>query len=123
MSCHCDQDKPFAECCEPYILGRAAAPDPVSLMRSRYSAYVCQDSAYLLATWHPEFRPTSLHLDSTQKWLGLKVYHTEIRGDQGEVKFVARYKVDGRGYRLEEHSLFSRIEGRWYYLHALNASS
>ncbi|MFN3238865.1 MAG: YchJ family protein [Pseudomonadales bacterium] len=118
MICHCDQDKAFADCCEPYISGQAVAPDPISLMRSRYSAYVCQDSAYLLATWHPDFRPASLTLDPAQNWLGLKIYHTETRGDHGEVKFVARYKVNGRGYRLEEHSLFSRIEGRWYYLHA-----
>ena len=44
-------------------------------MRSRYSAYVLGNEAYLLATWHPDTRPAVLGLadDAPVKWLGLDV--------------------------------------------------
>ncbi len=88
-------------------------------MRSRYSAFVTNNKQYLEQTWHPKYLPLDLALDADQKWLGLKVLETEQDGEHGEVKFVARYKVGGKAYRLEEHSLFSRIADRWYYLHAI----
>jgi SEC-C motif-containing protein len=87
-------------------------------MRSRYSAYVLGREDYLLATWHPDFRPRQLTLESDQKWLGLKIRAT-TRGlatdTAGTVEFVARYKVEGRGFRLHETSRFVREAGRWYY--------
>ena len=51
-------------------------------MRSRYSAYVLQLEHYLLATWHPDTRPTSLDLaDDTTKWLGLEIKRHVTDGD------------------------------------------
>lgn len=78
-------------------------------MRSRYSAYVLGNEAYLLATWHPDTRPAVLDLadDAPVKWLGLDVLACQAGqpGDaQGTVRFVARYKVNGRAQRLCEHS-------------------
>ena len=32
------------------------------------------------------------------------------------LKFVARFKVNGRAHRLHEISRFRRVDGRWYYL-------
>lgn len=87
-------------------------------MRSRYSAYVLGEEDYLLDTWHPAYRPRQLTQVPGQKWLGLKIKAT-IRGratdTTGTVEFVARYKVDGRGYRLHEISRFVREAGHWYY--------
>lgn len=88
-------------------------------MRSRYSAYVLGDANYLLATWHPDTRPASLTFDDVPppKWLGLDVKRHEVQDtDHATVEFVARYKVNGRAFRLVECSRFERIEGRWYYL-------
>lgn len=88
-------------------------------MRSRYTAYVLLNEEYLLATWHPSTRPERLPMSSGQRWLGLKIKSTSRGGEDdetGEVEFVARYKVDGRGHRLEEHSQFVRRDGRWFYL-------
>lgn len=117
--CYCDSDAPFATCCAPYLNGQSLPPDPVALMRSRYCAFVLMNEDYLKATWHHNFRPDDLHLDPGQRWLGLKVKAHSATGDHGEVQFVARYKIQGKGHRLEEHSLFCREDGRWYYLHAL----
>ncbi len=88
-------------------------------MRSRYTAYVLNDAAYLLATWHPDTCPESLDLDQTSptQWLGLAVKrYSQIDADHAEVEFVARYKIDGRGFRMRETSRFVRLEGRWLYL-------
>ena len=88
-------------------------------MRSRYTAYVVLDADYLMTTWHPSTRPRQLELNPAQRWLGLKIKSTN-RGNagdhEGEVTFAARYKIDGRGHRLEEHSQFVCEEGRWFYL-------
>lgn len=88
-------------------------------MRSRYSAYVLEDEAYLLATWHPRTRPAKLDLDREPrpKWLGLSIKARDILdADHASVEFVARYKIGGRAYRLHETSRFGRIGGRWFYL-------
>jgi SEC-C motif-containing protein len=87
-------------------------------MRSRYCAFVLQNEAYLLATWHPSTRPASLNLaeDAPDRWLGLTVKAASQDGDHGTVTFVARWKVGGRAGRLSETSRFVREDGRWYYV-------
>ncbi len=88
-------------------------------MRSRYSAYVNQNADYLLATWYQDTRPKVVQLNQQQRWLGLKVYGV-VKGqssdDDGTVEFVARYKIDGKGFRSHEISQFIRQQGRWYYV-------
>ena len=91
-------------------------------MRSRYTAYVLADEAYLRKTWHPDTCPVDMDLSMSadgDRWLGLKIKRTEAGGvgdETGMVEFVARYKVAGKGYRLHETSRFSRHGGRWVYL-------
>ncbi len=87
-------------------------------MRSRYSAYVLGLEQYLLATWHPSHRPASMALDTEPRtqWLGLSVKRHSADGDQAEVEFVARYRIQGRATRLHETSRFVREQGRWFYL-------
>ena len=86
-------------------------------MRSRYTAFALGDEAYLLATWHPRTRPSRVRLNPEQRWIGLSIRDAPaVDGERGEVEFVARYKVSGRGHRLHERSRFERIDGRWYYL-------
>lgn len=84
-------------------------------MRSRYTAFVRGDAAYLLRTWHPDTRPPQLHLDQDPrpKWLGLKVIAAS--DDPPEVEFVARYRVGGRAQRLHERSRFVWRQGQWWY--------
>ena len=49
----------YSACCGRFIdhYTTTAAPDAEHLMRSRYSAFVREDAAYLLATWHSRTRP------------------------------------------------------------------
>jgi SEC-C motif-containing protein len=84
-------------------------------MRSRYSAYVVGDAAYLVRTWHPRNRPDPLEVAPDPGWLRLEVLGTSGGGEDdetGEVEFVATH-VDGP---LHERSRFVRRAGRWVYL-------
>ena len=107
----------YAACCGRYHNGEPA-PDALTLMRSRYSAYVLKLEPYLLATWYPGTRPASLDLVSENtKWLGLEVKkHSPESEQRATVEFVARYKIGGRAARLHEVSRFVREVGRWFYL-------
>ena len=118
-NCHCGQSAAYADCCGRFIAGGELAPTAEALMRSRYSAFVEQDEPYLLQTWHPDSRPSRVRFDPQQRWLGLSIKNTVagLPGDrQGEVEFVARFKVQGRGHRLRERSRFLCIDNHWYYL-------
>ena len=60
--CPCGRGPAYSACCGRYHAGplHLQAPDPESLMRSRYSAFVLDLRDYLLATWHPEHRPVGI---------------------------------------------------------------
>lgn len=90
-------------------------------MRSRYSAYVLKLEDYLFATWHPDTRPTALHLEADAvKWLGLEVMrHEQSDVEHATVEFVARYKTGGRAQRLHEISRFVRESDTWLYVDGL----
>jgi SEC-C motif-containing protein len=117
-ACPCGSGRPLADCCARLHAGEPA-PDAESLMRSRYSAYVLGREDYLLATWHPATRPASVELDATPRpqWIGLTVKsHTPLDAAHATVEFVARYKLNGRAFRLHETSRFERVDGRWLYV-------
>ncbi|MGB7501547.1 MAG: YchJ family metal-binding protein [Azonexus sp.] len=108
----------YAACCGRLHSGAENAASAEALMRSRYSAYVLRLADYLLATWHPDTRPSELDLTADDtKWLGLEVKKHVLQDDtHATVEFVARYRIAGKGYRLHELSRFVREDGRWYYV-------
>ena len=55
----------------PFCRGAARPKRAEQLMRSRYSAFVENNAAYLLATWDPQTRPSRVTLEPNQRWLGL----------------------------------------------------
>lgn len=103
-------------CCGRFISGGQLPETPEQLMRSRYTAYVLADEAYLRATWDPATCPDEPLIDSGIKWIGLEVRASQHEGDEGTVEFIARAKVGGRARRLHETSRFVRRDGRWLYV-------
>ena len=86
-------------------------------MRSRYSGFVLGLTDYLLATWHPDTRPSSIEFPPDLRWLGLEIRASAHQdADHATVEFVARSKRAGRAMRLHEISRFVRIEGQWLYV-------
>ena len=117
-ACPCGSGRPLADCCGRFHAGDPA-PDAESLMRSRYSAYVLGLEDYLRATWHPATCPVALGLDAVPRpqWLGLTVKaYTPLDETHATVEFVARYKLNGRAFKLHETSRFERVDGRWLYV-------
>jgi len=117
-SCPCGLDASYATCCGRFHRGSAAPTTAEQLMRSRYAAFVVRDADYLLRTWSPASRPSTLEFDEGLRWAGLHVltvtggsaFHTE-----GTVEFRARYGRDGEPGELHETSRFVRDGGQWVY--------
>lgn len=117
--CLCGSNKPYANCCARYLDHNEVVPNAEALMRSRYTAYTLLREDYLLATWHPSARPAQLGLaqEAPTKWIALEVKrHEQPDAEHAIVEFVARYKVNGRAYRLQEASRFVREDGKWFYV-------
>ena len=122
--CPCGRPGGVGECCGPYLSGSLPAPDPESLMRSRYTAFAlgtAEALEYLVATHHPDHRPPDLReglrasIACVDSWEELRVLFARADGDEGRVEFVATYRVGQGCQRLHERSEFVREGGRWFY--------
>ncbi len=117
-SCFCGSGISFAHCCELYIKGKEKAPTAESLMRSRYSAYVVQDTDYLWNTTAPKMRKyhskkAIMEWAKANQWLKLEV----LSSTQTIVEFKAYY-LDNK-LRAQVHyekSTFIKEADNWYYL-------
>ncbi|MDO9311313.1 MAG: YchJ family metal-binding protein [Nitrosomonas sp.] len=119
LHCPCGNSKQYSDCCGRYLDQGEVAATAEHLMRSRYTAYTLNREDYLLATWHHSTRPAALELASQpcNQWLGLTVKrHEQSAPDHAIVEFIARYKINGRAYRLHEISRFGFQEGLWFYV-------
>lgn len=89
-------------------------------MRSRFAAFRDGDADWLLASWHPSTRPTTLDLTDNPTWRGLQIIDTARGGpddDTGIVEFRATHLLPGGGVEvMRERSRFVREESHWYYL-------
>lgn len=121
--CPCGHAGNYRACCGRLHAHFAASGERIAasaetLMRSRYSAYVQDELAYLLASWHASTRPAELAPNEPGlKWLGLEVKrHGQLDAAHAWVEFVARCKLGGRAVRMRERSRFVRENGVWFYL-------
>ncbi|MET4780734.1 YchJ family metal-binding protein [Glaciihabitans sp. UYNi722] len=93
VRCPCLSGEIYGACCAPIHLGQVLAPTAERLMRSRYTAFVFGNAAYLLDSWHPSTRPSTLELDPGQRWFGLQIIGTDggrMLDTSGTVEFSAR---------------------------------
>ncbi len=119
--CPCCSGRPFADCCEPFLDGRAQPETAEALMRSRYTAYEARRIDYLKKTTtgaaRSEFdESTTRNWAATTDWRGLEILRTEQGGpadEEGVVEFVARYAVDGTTYHHHETASFVRENDAW----------
>ncbi|WP_282693408.1 YchJ family metal-binding protein [Streptomyces sp. CC208A] len=118
--CPCGLDAAYGACCGRFHSGTGGtAPTAELLMRSRYSAFVVRDTAYLLRTWAPGTRPGTLDLDPAMRWTGLEIRETTegtAFHQRGTVTFLARYVHGGEPGSLYERSRFTRHDGAWVYV-------
>ncbi|HJF14047.1 MAG TPA: SEC-C domain-containing protein [Enteractinococcus helveticum] len=118
--CPCGTERLFQHCCQPLLTGAAAPETAEALMRSRYTAFVVGDDAYLAASWHSATRPEDPSAPTGIDWRRLRIRDTVAGGptDQtGEVEFVAHFRsAQGTRDFLHERSRFAREAGRWVYV-------
>ena len=116
--CPCFSGNTFDACCGPILAG-AAAPTAERLMRSRYTAFVVEDAAHLLRTWHPTTRPHTIDFDPDLEWRRLLVIDREAGGPfdrVGVVEFEAFWREGAERGSLHERSRFVREDRHWYYV-------
>lgn len=92
-------------------------------MRARYSAYACHDVDFVMSTTHPSSRgdsdPEAMRNWAEQsEWLGLEIVSTQkgLADDtQGQVEFVASFRLNGIAQKHHEKSLFVKTDGEWFF--------
>jgi SEC-C motif-containing protein len=117
--CECGSGLPGDQCCTRLLAG-APAPTALSLMRSRYTAYVRGDIDYLMRTHHGSPDRAGIEKWAREsRWLGLEIVAVERGGasdDEGVVEFIARGTANGEPFVHDERSRFRRVDGQWKYL-------
>lgn len=92
-------------------------------MRARYTAYVCENADFLLATWHPSTRPKSIDFSDAVEWHGLTVIDStggSALESTGSVEFRARFRRGDAHLELHELSRFTREAGHWLYVDGID---
>jgi len=115
--CYCKSNKPFSQCCEPFLRVLEVPKSALELMRSRYSAYCLGDVNYLQATTH-DHTWTDEELKFIQDWADNSFWqHLEIVDASEElVEFKAYYIFDGKQHMHHEKSTFIKINDMWKYV-------
>ena len=121
MNCPCSPEKLYVDCCKKAHLNIGSVATAETLMRSRYSAFVLANIAYLQASHHPSTRPSKkekraiLAWTRSVEWLRLEVLNTT----KNSVEFKAYFIEDGIIDCIHENSLFCNTTGHWTYKSAL----
>lgn len=116
--CPCSSGDVFAACCRPLLEG-ASAPTAERLMRSRYTAFVLEEAAHLLRTWHPTARPRTIDFEPELEWRRLLILDRDAGGPfdrEGVVEFEAFWRQGTERGSLHERSRFVREDRTWYYV-------
>lgn len=123
-NCYCGRRESYADCCGAIHKGTKKAATAEDLMRSRYSAFVCADIDYILATYSNKTRPLEqkeeiLLWAKSVKWIGLEVVSTK-NGSEGDkeawVEFKASFIEEGNSQVMHEKSYFIIENNSWVYV-------
>lgn len=112
MNCPCHSQKLYSACCERYHNG-ADAPTPLTLMRSRYSAYALKKIDYILdtAVTRPSSKEELEQFANSTSFDGLTI----VEAKANFVTFTAHLSQNGHDISFTEKSRFEKVDGRWKY--------
>lgn len=119
QACSCGSGQLFEACCGPLLAGQKRPATAEALMRSRFTAHVADDQAYLHRTYQATARLPFVEDTSGQptKWTRL-VVHSHEAGQNPDTAFVefSAFYVDETGeHVLQEKSQFACVSGQWLY--------
>lgn len=97
--------------------GKAIAPTPLALMRSRYCAYSMSRIDYIEKTMRDKAlkgfnKEEALAWSRQCQWQGLEI----IQAKGNTVHFIAHFHFQGAQQTINENSLFEQIDNQWYYV-------
>jgi SEC-C motif-containing protein len=123
--CPCGSGQPFESCCGPALDGSRPAPTAEALMRSRFTAHVARDDAYLHRTYRGTAGTPFVPDPKTEPmdWTRLVVHAHEpgATPDQAFVDFTAYFAAEGAEHAIHEKSAFERTNGQWIYTRAVRS--
>jgi SEC-C motif-containing protein len=122
IECPCGSSITLDACCGLYIDGKPA-PTALSLMKSRYSAFVLVKGEYLKSTLSEHQKADFDSEEFKQqaagtKWMGLEIRNCVnggVKDETGTVEFVAKYKEKGQHVVHHELAKFTREDGKWVF--------
>lgn len=121
--CPCQSEKTYADCCRPFHSGEKLPETAEQLMRSRYCAYTQVNIDYIVSTTVPSQQklldPAAMQAwGEGTHWVGLEIVkHTpNLSKQHAVVEFKAFFETENGQEAHHEHSLFVRIDGRWYFV-------
>jgi len=109
-------------------MAELSPPNPVSLMRSRYSAYALGLADYIIQTTHPDhpeitkkdwdWREDILTFSRETEFIDLEILSFEEKEKTASVTFTASLKQQDKEISFTEKSLFENKDGLWLYKEA-----
>jgi SEC-C motif-containing protein len=124
-SCPCGSGNAYAECCQPYHLGKAPE-NALALMKSRYSAYTHSIPEYIIYTTHPAnpsfMKDTIAWTNQIMKFCKnttferLEILDFKDGAVNAFVIFKAHLKQKNQDATFTEKSRFEKVADRWLYL-------
>lgn len=120
LKCLCGSGADYHQCCGLYHTGKQHPTTAEALIRSRFTAYALDDTAYILATWDAQVPPEKIDFSAEKlNWQRLEIIDTKKGGakdTKGVVEFKAYYAKHDEEHVLHEISRFVKKNGRWFYL-------
>ncbi len=136
-ACYCGSGQDFAQCCQPLLQGVQHAKSPEQLMRSRFSAYCCQQVDYIAHTYHQSQQSSQaqqeiadfaqaasfldLHIEAASPItpVGVLENSPQLPADAeavATVSFKVSFILQDKLQQLIEQSRFVLCADRWFYL-------
>jgi SEC-C motif-containing protein len=117
--CPCGSGQPFDACCGPLLSGARKPASAEELMRSRFTAHVARDYAYLHRTYQPTWKqPYTPDANAwSEDWTRLEIHAHEpgANPDTAYVDFTAFFVRQQVEYAHQEKSEFHRVDGQWLF--------
>lgn len=123
-TCFCGSALEYSLCCGKVHTNINAAKTAEQLMRSRYSAFVLANGAYLMQSHHSSTRPLKdkkaiIIWAKSVTWVKLEIIG-KTKGsehdEEGTVTFNAYYYENGKLEVIHEKSVFKKENTHWTYL-------
>lgn len=123
--CPCYSGAAYKDCCQNFHLGKVLPQNALQLMRSRFSAFACNLSDYIVQTTHPaspqycedkfSWKREISHFSKNTTFHRLKILDFKENQSTASVTFTAYISQDGHDMTFTEQSFFEKWNQRWLY--------